>query len=199
MPPISRPLEALTIVLSLSVAAAAHAQGPLIGVEIERERDRDAGTNSHAVTLKPGWRFAEGGVIDRIELLIEREIAEKDADGERERATRIFLRARHSGNLSQTLKYYVQGGVGRNFNNERDFSYAYIEPGLRYQLGERWEWTLGLREIAAIDGRDGERVHKLVVGPTFKLAPGHDIEVHYMRSTGDKHQHAWSIEYERKF
>jgi hypothetical protein len=29
--------------------------------------------------------------------------------------------------------------------NERDFDYDYIEPGVDYELNERWEWTLGVR------------------------------------------------------
>ena len=39
--------------------------------------------------------------------------------------------------------------------NERDFNYGYIEPGLNYELNERWEWTLGVRFDDSIGGFRG--------------------------------------------
>ena len=48
-------------------------------------------------------------------------------------------RLRHKGDLTENGSYYVRGGVGRSFNNERDFNYAYIEPGLKYEFSSRWE------------------------------------------------------------
>ena len=187
------------ILLSL-LSATARGDGPRIGIEIEREKDRNRRVASHGVTLQPGWQFAEGSAIDRVELLIEKSIDRRaDASGDREHESKLFLRLRHSGKLGKSLTYYVRGGVGRSFGSDGTFSNAYIEPGLKHELGRRWEWTLGLREINAIDGTPGEHVHRLSTGPSLNFGRHHEVELRYGHTWGDKRLRAVSLQYIRKF
>jgi hypothetical protein len=187
-------------ILLFLLFGTARAEGPRIGVEVEREKDRDRGVVSHGVTLQPGWQFANGSVIDRAELLLERSLDERaDSGGQREHETKVFLRIRHSGKLTESLTYYVRGGVGRSFGSDETFSYAYVEPGMKYELGKGWEWTLGLREIDSIDGTPGEHVHRVTTGPSLNLGPHHEIELRYAHTWGDKRLRALSVQYIHKF
>lgn len=193
-------LSTTAFVLLSLVPGVARSEGPRVGIEVERERDRNRGVSSHGVTLQPGWQFANGSLIDRVELLIERGLDERaDASGEREHETKLFLRMRHSGKITGSLTYYVRGGVGRSFGSDRTFSYAYAEPGLKYELGRGWEWTVGWREIDAIDGTAGERVHRLSTGPSLEIGRDHEIELRYGHTWGDKRLRALSVQYIRKF
>jgi hypothetical protein len=200
---ISTTFRTAAVLAGVLLFAASHpvkAAGFRFEAEYESERDRRTHERSHAVTLKPGWEFAHDRFINLVELLIEREqAAHRDAEGSRERETKFFLRLRHSGNLAQSLSYYVRGGVGRNLGTERDFTYAYVEPGLNYELTDRWEWKLAVRHIDAIDGTDGERVRKFITGPSFNLGRQNEIELQYSRARGDKDLWSWSIGYLQRF
>jgi hypothetical protein len=199
----SRP-RATSALLGLTVflcsSGLVSAASPRIGIEVERERDRRSGTINHALTLQPGLQLAKGSVIDRVELLIERNKDVEVPQGrDRESETKLFLRLRHSGKVTEALAYYLRGGVGRSFNSERNFSYGYLEPGLKYEFRERWEWTLGWRVIDALDAREGQRVYKLITGPSYSFDEQNEVEVRHIRGTGDKDVRAWSITYVRKF
>ena len=194
------PRRAPACVLLALLHATAYAEGPRIGIEVEREKDRNSGVASHGVTLQPGWQFAQGSLIDRAEVLIERSLDERaDASGQREHETKVFLRIRHSGTITESLTYYVRGGVGRSVGSDERFTYAYVEPGLKYELGKNWEWTLGLREIDSIDGTAGQHVHKLITGPSLSFGPHHEVELRYGHAWGDKRLRSLSVEYTRKF
>jgi hypothetical protein len=152
------------------------------------------------VTAKPGWEFSKDSAINLVELLIERsEDAERDSEGAREKETKLFLRLRHARNFTEKASYYIRGGIGRNFNNERDFTYANIEPGLKYELSDRWEWTLGVRFIDAIDGTDGQRVRKYITGPSYAFDKANEVELRYARGTGDKDFTSWSLGFTHRF
>jgi hypothetical protein len=178
----------------------AQAEGPRLALEYELEKDRKNGIRSHAFSAKPGWEFARGSPISLVELLIERsQDAEHDESGFRQRETKLFLRVRHTGTFTHNLSYYVRGGIGRSFNNERDFAYANIEPGLKFELSDRWEWSLAVRFIDAIDGTDGQRVRKYITGPSFVIDKYKELELRYARGTGDKDLSSWSIGYVQRF
>lgn len=193
-------LSTTTVFLLSLFPAIAPAEGPRIEFEFEREKDRDRGVSNNAVTLKPGWDFAKGGIVDRVELLLEKSLdARADATGAREHETKVFLRVRHSGPLTDALTYYVRGGIGRSFGSDDSFTYAYVEPGLKLEFGESWEWLVGFREINAIDGTSGERVHKLIVGPGYRIGRHHEIELRYSRTWGDQRLHSLGVDYTYKF
>jgi len=180
--------------------ASAYAEGPRLALELETEKDRRSGIRSYAVSAKPGWEFAPSSPINLVELLIERsEDSDRDELGFRERETKLFLRVRHSGSLTEHASYYIRGGIGCNFNNERDFTYANIEPGLKYELSERWEWTFGLRSIDAIDGTAGQRVRKYITGPSYAFSKANEVELRYSRGTGDKDLTSWSLGFTHRF
>ena len=72
------------------------------------------------------------------ELLIERNADNgADADGLIAKETKLFVRIRRDGDFTDTLGYYIRGGVGRSFNNQRNFSFAYLEPGLESMSAPR--------------------------------------------------------------
>jgi hypothetical protein len=121
-----------------------------------------------AVTLKPGWEFPKDNLINLVELLIDRNQDESDdSSGFRARETKLFLRLRHTRKFNESTGYYLRGGVGRSINNQQNFNYAYIEPGLKYEFNQRWEWTIAVRESNSIDGTNGQRVRKFITGPAL--------------------------------
>lgn len=188
---------ALVVLLACSVANAA---GPRIGLEYEREKDRRSGMTSNAFTVETGWEFEKDSLINLVELSVERSRdAEADSTGFRERETKVFLRLRHNRMLNDLVGYYLRGGVGRSFNNERDFSYAYIEPGLKFEFNDRWEWTVGLRQIDSIDGTSGQRVRKFITGPSFNLDKNNEFELRYVKGHGDKDVRSWQVGYTYRF
>ena len=178
----------------------AYADGARIGFEYEREKDNKSGIKNDAFTVKPGWEFSKDRIINLVELSIERNRdAGTDSAGFRARETKVFVRLRHNRKLNDSVGYYVRGGVGRSFNNQRDFSYAYIEPGLKLEFNDRWEWTLALREIDSIDGMPGQRVRKFIAGPSYSLDKRNEIELRYVKSSGDKDVQSWSLGFVHKF
>ena len=178
----------------------AHAEGARVGFEYEAEKDRKTGVMNDAFTLKPGWELPRGSPLDLVELLIDRNRDRRaDSEGVRERETKLFVRLRHSGNLTGNLAYYIRGGIGRSMNNQDDFTYVYIEPGLKYEISPRWEWTAGLREGNSIDGTEGERFGKFITGPSFSFDKNNEVELRYVRAFRDKDARAWQIGYTHRF
>lgn len=179
---------------------AAHADGARIGLEYESEKDNRTGMMNDAITVKPGWEFSKDSLINLAEFLIDRnQDANADSSGLRARETKLFVRLRHSRNFREDIGYYIRGGVGRSINNQRNFNYAYIEPGLNYKLNETWEWTLAFREINSIDGTDGQHVRKYVTGPSFSFDKSNEIELRYIKGYGDKNLTSWQVGYTHKF
>jgi len=121
------------------VCGVVRAAGPLVGLEFESEKNNDSGITNHSVDIIPGWEFSEESIISRVELLIERNQDNRaDADGVTAKENKLFLRLRRDGDFTDTLGYYVRGGIGRSFNSQGSFNYAYIEPGLEYKLAQKW-------------------------------------------------------------
>lgn len=186
--------------VTLVTCGVAQADGPRIGLEYESEKDRKTGIKNQAVTLKPGWEFPKDRLINLVELLIDRnQDTQADSDGVRENETKVFIRLRHNRHLNDSVAYYIRGGVGRSMNNQHDFNYAYIEPGLKYEFNERWEWTAAVRESNSIDGTDGQRVRKFITGPSFSVNKNNEIELRYVKGYRDKDTHSWQIGYTHRF
>lgn len=192
-------MKYLVIVLWL-VCSAARAAGPLVGLEFESEKNNDSGIINHAVDIVPGWEFAEDSFINRIELVIDRnQDAKADDTGVIAKENKLFLRIRHDGDFSDTLGYYVRGGIGRSFNNQRSFNFAYIEPGIEYKLTHKWAWTVALRETNSIDGTSGHHVTQLRTGPSLDLDKNNEFEFLYVKGNGDANLTSWVFEYVHKF
>lgn len=186
--------------LVLFAYSAAHADGARIGLEYESEKDNKTGMMNDAVTVKPGWEFSKDSLINLVELLIDRnQDADADSDGLRARETKLFVRLRHNRNFNEDIGYYIRGGVGRSINNQQNFNYAYVEPGLKFKFNEKWEWTFAFREINSIDGTDGQHVQKYITGPSFSFDKSNELELRYIRGYGDKDLTSWQIGYTHKF
>jgi len=186
--------------IALLACGAAQAEGLRIGLEYEFEKDRKTGMRSDAVGFEVGWEFSKDSLINRVELLLDHSRDRNaDSDGFREKEAKVFVRLLHSRSFTDSLAYYVRGGVGSSLNNEDGFTYAYIEAGLKYEIGTRWEWTAGLREINAIDGTGGERVSKFITGPSFSFDKNNEVELRYVRAFRDKDARAWQLGYTHKF
>ena len=184
----------------LFVCGAAHADGARIGLEYESEKDKKTGMMNDSFTLKPGWEFSKDILINLAELLIDRnQDAGADSNGFRARESKLFLRLRHGRNLGDGIAYYVRGGAGRSTNNQRNFGYAYVEPGLKLEFGERWEWTLAIRKINSIDGTRGQNVRKFIAGPSFSLDKNNEIEFRFVKAYGDKDLASWQIGHTHRF
>jgi hypothetical protein len=186
--------------LVLVACGVAHADGPRIGLEYESERDNKTGMMNAAVSVKPGWEFSGNSLINLVELIIDRNRDDlADGSGFRAGETKLFVRLRHNRKLSESLGYYLRGGVGRSINNQNNFNYAYIEPGLKYTFGQKWEWTLAIRKTDSIDGTDGQSVLKVIAGPSFSLDRQNEIELRVIRGDGDKDLTAWQVGYTYRF
>ena len=109
------------------------------------------------------------------------------------------MRIRHDGSLTENIDYYVRGGSGRSYNNQRNFNLAYIEPGIEYKLGHHWAWTVAFRQINSIDVTDGQRVRKIITGPSFDFDKNNELEFRYSKSNGDKDLKSFVFEYVHKF
>jgi hypothetical protein len=192
-------MRLLAIVLCL-LHGVAHAAGPLLGLEFESEKNDNSGITNHAVEIAPGWEFAEKSTINRVELLVERSQDDKaDADSLLAKENKVFLRIRHDGEFSDTLGYYVRGGVGRSFNNERHFNFAYVEPGLEYKFRQDWAWTLALREGDSLDSITGKHVTQLRTGPSYEFDQNNEFELLYAKGHGDSNLTSVILEYVRRF
>jgi len=192
-------LKSLGLVI-LFAGGAACADGARIGLEYESEKDKTTGMMNHAFTLKPGWEFPKDSLINVVELLIDRnQDASADSDGIRARETKLFLRLRHNRKFDESVGYFIRGGAGRSINNQQNFNYAYIEAGLKYEINDRWEWTVALREINSIDGTSGQRVGKFITGPSFNLDNNNELEVRYVKGYRDKNVQSWQIGYTHRF
>ena len=190
----------LTGIALLLICALARAEGPLLGFEFESEKNVNSGITNHGVQIIPGWQFSDESLIHRVELLIDRnQDTARDADGVQARESKLFVRIRHDWDFAENLGYYVRGGVGRSFNNQRNFNYAYIEPGIEFRFMHRWAWIVAFREINSIDGVSGQHVALFRTGPSFDLDKNNEIEIRYARGSGDARLRSWEFEYAHKF
>lgn len=191
--------RAAGIALAL-ICGVARAEGPLLGFEFESEKNNDSGTTNRSVQLVPGWVFSNKSLISRVELLITRDQdTSSDANGMLAKENRLFVRIRHDGDFSDNLAYYLRGGVGRSFNTQRNFNYAYVEPGIEYKFVRRWAWTVAFRETNSIDSASGQHVAQFRTGPSFDLDENNEFEIRYAKGSGDANLTSWAFEYTHRF
>lgn len=190
----------ICVLALIAASAVVHAEGPRVGLEFESEKDNKSGTTNQALTLIPGWEFAEGRLLSRVELLMEaNRDTSADSNGIKPKENKLFLRLRHDGALSERFAYYVRGGAGRAFNNSQPYNYAYIEPAIEFKLTPHWAWTVAYREINSIDGTPGHHVGKFITGPSFDMDKNNEFEARYVRGHGDKDVSALVLEYVHKY
>lgn len=182
------------------ICGVARAEGPLVGLEFESEKDNRSGITNHAVDIVPGWEFSENSLISRVELLVEKnQDTRADADGVLAKENKLFVRIRHDGDFTDTLGYYIRGGVGRSFNNQRNFNFAYIEPGIEYKFTQKWAWLVAFRDTNSIDSVRGRHVRQFRTGPSVDLDKNNELEFLYAKGNGDADLTSWVFEYVHRF
>ena len=182
------------------VCGVVRAAGPLVGLEFESEKNNDSGITNHSVDIIPGWEFSEESIVSRVELLIERNQDNRaDANGVTAKENKLFVRLRRDGDFTDTLGYYVRGGIGRSFNSQGSFNYAYIEPGLEYKLAQKWAWTAAIRDTNSISSANGHHVTQFRTGPTLDFDKNNELEFLYAKGNGDANLTSWLLEYVHKF
>lgn len=215
-------IYALFVALAVS-ASIAHADSTLFGgqprMTFEYEQEKNTAeygnTPNTAVSVFPGIQWKETdpnrplGFITRAEFMIE---GNQDhmkwgtqTVGGNTTETKYGIRLRTDGSFDKTWGYFVRGLVGQSFNNERNFSYWYLEPGLKTKLNDTWSWTTSYRVVRAIDrsAKDADR-NKLRIGPNVDFDKNNGMEFRYVYVTdpNNSNQHranAYLMEYIHKF
>lgn len=174
---------------------------PRIGIEVESERGANGGTHARSLTLTPGIKWKDGW-ITVAELIFQAEREQEQESGARETRRRGGVRVRKDVYLAPELAGTLRVFVGQGSNAEESYSYAYIEPGLRYEFDDI-ELAVGYRVIRAIDASRGHAVNEIRLGPSFDLSPHDEIEFRWVRGWDALSKRylsdSWSIEYTRKF
>ena len=179
-----------------AVLGVARAEGLQVATEYEYLKYSDTGVTNQAFSIIPGWRFPEDQFLSRVELLLEaNQDSRPDVHASPYTETKVFVRLRHSGELTEQLGYYIRGGLGRSLNNLQNFNYGYIEPALEYSFNEHWDGVLGFRQTNAIDGAPGQRLGEIRFGPDWNISKHHSLEIRYARGTGDVRETTWVLEY----
>jgi hypothetical protein len=200
---------ALFAALLACVAAPSFAQQTLFGgrpqvvYEIEHEKAADKSGHANSVTLYPGIRWKEGW-INELEVMLkyERE-AEAGSQGfeiAHERA--LGVRVRSIVHFTDNFGGFFRGLIGRRFQPEPSYTYAYVEPALTYKL-EPLDWYTGYRFVRAIDGSSGRDYDQWRMGPGWDINEHNEIELRITRSwdavTRARRSDSIEIEYTYKY
>jgi hypothetical protein len=174
---------------------------PRIGIEVESERGANGATHSRSLTLTPGVKWKDGW-ITVAELIFQVEREQEQVSSGRETRRKGGVRLRKDIYLTPEFAATLRAFVGHGSNAEESYSYAYVEPGLRYEF-EDIELAVGYRVIRAVDASRGHAVNEIRLGPSFDLSPHDEIEFRWVRGWDALTKHylsdSWSIEYTRKF
>ncbi len=199
-------LAAAAGLISLAASAALADNPPALdgqfqlGVEYEYEKAADGRQHTNALTLVPGVKWRSGW-LTMTELLIETE-QEREAGRVTERASKLGLRLRKDFALTERARLVLRGLLGHAFIAGEGYSYAYLEPSLRYEF-DALEMMMGFRAVRSIDGNPGHDFNKFRIGPSFDLGPASEIEFRFVRnweaSTGRHASDAYIVEFVQKF
>jgi len=202
--PISRFLTIAASLACLHASASAawlDAGQPRIGIEAESERGANGAMHSRSLTLTPGIKWQEGW-ITVAELIFQVEGEQDQAMGARETRRKGGLRLRKDVYLMPELAGTMRVFVGQASGANERYTYAYLEPGLRYEFDDV-ELAVGYRVIRAVDASRGHAVNELRLGPSFELSRHDEVEFRWVRGWDALSQRflsdSWSIEYTRKF
>jgi len=172
-----------------------------IGIEVESERGANGATHSRSLTLTPGIKWKDGW-ITVAELIFEAEREQEPAAGARETRRKGGFRLRKDVDLTPGFVGTMRVFLGQAASAEERFTYAYFEPGVRYEFDDV-ELAVGYRVIRAVDASRGHAVNEIRLGPSFDLSPHDEVELRWVRGQDALTKHylsaSWSVEYTRKF
>ncbi len=171
-----------------------------LGIEYEYEKSADGRQRADALTLIPGIKWRSGW-LTMTELLIETE-QEREAGRVTDRAGKLGIRLRKDFALNERARLVLRGLLGSALNGNESYTYAYLEPSLKYAFDDL-EMMMGFRAVRAVDGTPGHDFNKFRVGPSFDLGKASEIEFRFVRSweasTGRHASDAYIVEFVRKF
>jgi len=174
---------------------------PRIGIEVESERGANGAMHTRSLTLTPGIKWKDGW-ITVAELIIEAEREQEQATGARETRRKGGFRLRKDVYLTPGFAGTLRVFAGQAATSEESYTYAYVEPGVRYEFDDI-ELAVGYRVIRAVDASRGHAVDEIRLGPSFDLSPHDEVELRWVRGWDALSRHyisdSWSIEYTRKF
>lgn len=217
-------MKKFLLTLSFFAAFAVNAETlfggqPRLTFEYESEKNTVAygSTPNTAVSVFPGiqWKGDQRplGFITRAELMLEgNQDHGKFGTGTTGNTTetKMGIRLRSDGEITGRWGYYVRALVGQSWNNERNFSYWYVEPALKTDLNDvakGLSWTTSYRMVRTFD-RDAETRtsdrNKLRFGPNYDFDSKNGMELRYVLAKDpNNHQElrskAWVVEYIHKF
>ena len=171
-----------------------------LGIEYEYEKAADGRERADALTLIPGIKWRSGW-LTMTELLIETE-QEREAGRVTDRAGKLGIRLRKDFALNERTRLVLRGLLGRALNGNESYTYAYLEPSLKYAFDDL-EMMMGFRAVRSVDGTPGHDFNKFRVGPSFDLGKASEIEFRFVRnweaSTGRHASDAYIVEFVQKF
>lgn len=191
----------------MSLASAALADSPpavdgqfQLGIEYEYEKAADGRQRTDALTLVPGVKWRSGW-LTMTELLIETE-QEREAGRVSGRTSKLGVRLRKDFALDERTRLVLRGLLGQAFGGGEGYTYAYLEPSLRYAFDDV-EVMMGFRAVRSIDGSPGHDFNKFRIGPSFDLGRASEIEFRFVRNweagTGRHASDAYIMEFVHKF
>ncbi|MBK6655619.1 hypothetical protein [Zoogloea sp.] len=171
-----------------------------LGIEYEHEKAADGRERADALTLIPGIKWRSGW-LTMTELLIETE-QEREAGRVTDRAGKLGIRLRKDFAVNERTRLVLRGLLGRALNGNESYTYAYLEPSLKYAFDDL-EMMVGFRAVRAVDGTQGHDFNKFRIGPSFDLGQASEIEFRFVRNweaaTGRHASDAYIVEFVHKF
>ena len=181
-------MKKLFVLLAMvSCIAAAETGQPRVAFEYEHETAKSGGNNI-AYSVYPGVQWKDGW-LNRAELMLEGNQDNMYDNGKTggNTQTKMGVRLRTDFKLGAGFSAYVRGLVGHAMSNEGNYSYAYVEPAVKYSFNETWSWTVSDRIIRSIDGTDGKDVNKIRFGPNWDINKNNVLELRYVKVYNAEH------------
>lgn len=194
-------LNVLLLAVAASLPTMASADGLLFGgqprltFEFESEKNTAAygDTSNFAFSLFPGIQWKESdparplGFLTRAELMLEGNQdhlsfgTQKAGSDGKTTEVKLGARVRADGSFNGTWGWFARALVGQSLNNERNFSYWYVEPALKTKFNSDWSWTTSYRIVRTFsrDARDADR-NKFRLGPNYDIDKNNGFEFRYV-------------------
>ncbi len=192
------------ITVSLAYADTAIVGGkPRIAIEAEHEEAPDHSSHANAITVIPGVKW-EDGFVNLAEILfeVEREKEKDEGKWHSQTVRKVGIRLQKDFQLTDSLKTTTRVLLGRSLNDSQDYTYAYLEPALKYDF-KRFEFTVGYRITRSVDSSEGHDSNKIRLGPSFDISKQDEVEFRWARGwdahTGKHINDTYIVEYVHKF
>lgn len=145
-----------------------------------------------------------GDNVNQVNFQLGREVApgiKLDGRVETTRSTdHAILNDRIEIGATYSLGWFnIRGAVGERFDDNNDFSYYAIEPGVRFDLNKEWAIISSYRYRDAFENDKTEETHRVKFGAEYSLSKTTYLEVSAARSWGDAQFNTFQVGYGFKF